>query len=559
MMSDKLHRFGSDISQIDLPEKFTFPFYYEPHPIALRAVGELQEYLLVQTDFNHDFGLNEEVAESALGKMFGVLVVSDAKDQLGYLTAFSGKLGDQNVHTPFVPPVFDMLEEESYFVAESAKLDKINKEILKLEVHPELTIRKLKLEEETLITKDKIEQQKVELKAIQKKRKALRAKAEKELGEDNYAELRAQHNQESINDNFLLREYTVFLNEKLQLVKYSYDELAMPIAERKIKMKSMSFALQKWLFKQYNFLNIAQEKRNVIDIFKNRIPNVPPSGAGDCAAPKLFQYAFLHRLKPIALAEFWWGRPPNSNSRKHKYFYPACRGKCEPILGHMLDGIDMDPNSLLVNPAIGKKLETVYEDDHLLVINKPAEFMSVPGKFVTDSVQERLKAKYPNSTGPMIVHRLDMSTSGLMIVAKSKEVHKVLQEQFKTRKVKKRYISLLDGIVIEDEGYVNLPLRVDLDNRPYQIVCEQHGKSARTKYEVISRSEGKTRIYFYPITGRTHQLRVHASHHLGLNTPIIGDDLYGRRGERLCLHAEAIWFVHPMSGEDVCFEVESGF
>jgi tRNA pseudouridine32 synthase/23S rRNA pseudouridine746 synthase len=185
--------------------------------------------------------------------------------------------------------------------------------------------------------------------------------------------------------------------------------------------------------------------------------------------------------------------------------------------------------------------------------------MSVPGKFVTDSVQERLKAKYPKSTGPMIVHRLDMSTSGLMIVAKSKEVHKVLQEQFKTRKVKKRYIALLDGLVSEDEGYINLPLRVDLDNRPYQIVCEEHGKSSRTRYEVISRSEGKTKVYFYPITGRTHQLRVHASHHLGLNTPIIGDDLYGRRGERLCLHAEAIWFVHPVSEEDVFFEVRSGF
>ena len=558
-MIDKLHRFGCDVSLTGLPEKFTFPFYYEPHAIALLAVNELQEYLKIQSDFNHDFGLVGEATKHSLGKMFGVLVVSDLDGQLGYLTAFSGKLGDQNVHSHFVPPVFDMLEEGSYFVVESARLDVINKEILKLIGQSELHRRKLKLEDETLVVNRKIELQKVEIKANQKERQAIRATAENELLPEKYAELRTQHNQESINDNFLLREYTVYLNEALQLVKANYDKLALPIAERKAKMKSMSFALQNWLFEQYNFLNKDQEPRNVIDIFKHKIPNIPPSGAGDCAAPKLFQYAFLNGLKPIAMAEFWWGTPPNSNSRKHKYFYPACRGKCEPILGHMLAGIDMDPNPLLVNPAIGKELETIYEDDHLLVINKPSEFMSVPGKFVTDSVQERLKAKYPNATGPMIVHRLDMSTSGLMIVTKSKEVHKKLQEQFKTRKVKKRYTALLDGIISEDEGYINLPLRVDLDNRPYQIVCDEHGKSARTKYEVISRSEGQTRIYFYPITGRTHQLRVHASHHLGLNAPIVGDDLYGRRGERLCLHAEAIWFVHPVKGEEVFFEVKGRF
>ncbi len=558
-MNDKLHRFSSDVSQIDLPEKFTFPFYYEPHPIALLAVDELQGYLQTQSDFNHDFGVDGILTENALGKMFGVLVVADDNGILGYLTAFSGKLGDQNVHKHFVPPVFDMLEDGSYFVKESNKLDIINKEILKLESQPALQERKIKLEEETLITKQTIEQQKIELKSFQKERHALRATSETELSEADFAALKTQHNQESINDNFLLREYTVYLNEKLQIVRANYDELEFPIAERRAKMKKMSFALQSWLFEQYNFLNIDCERKNVIDIFKHKLPSIPPSGAGDCAAPKLFQYAFLNGLKPIALSEFWWGRPPNSNSRKHKYFYPACRGKCEPILEHMLSGIDMDPNPLLVNPAIGKELETVFEDDHLLVINKPAEFMSVPGKSVTDSVQERLKAKYLNSTGPMIVHRLDMSTSGLMIVTKSKEVHKRLQEQFKTRKVKKRYIALLDGIVLDDEGYINLPLRVDLDNRPYQIVCEEHGKSARTKYEVISRSEGKTRIYFYPITGRTHQLRVHASHHLGLNAPIVGDDLYGLRGERLCLHAEAIWFVHPVSGDEVSFEVECGF
>ena len=557
-MIEKLHRFDIDVSQIELPSKFTFPFYYEPHPIALLAVNKLQKYLVEQLDFAHDFGI-DIVSESSLGKMFGVLVVIDSEGDIGFLTAFSGKLGDQNMHSYFVPPVFDMLEDGSYFVRESARLDKINKEILELEANPELHLRKRNLEKAKQENKQILENQKIEIKSYQKSRQAIREKGEVNLSKEAYKELRARHNQESINDNFLLREYSVYLDEKLQKVQDAYDELATPILEKKAKMKSMSFALQAWLFEQYNFLNINGGQKNVIDIFKHKIPNVPPSGAGDCAAPKLLQYAFLQGLKPVAMAEFWWGAPPNSNSRKHKYFYPSCRGKCEPILGHMLHGMDIDPNPLLENPALGKQLEIVFEDDHLLVVNKPAEFMSVPGKSVTDSVQERLKTKYPESTGPMIVHRLDMSTSGLMIVAKSKEVHKVLQEQFKTRKVKKRYVALLDGHVIEDEGYINLPLRVDLDNRPYQIVCEEYGKSARTKFEVISRKEGKTRIHFYPITGRTHQLRVHASHHLGLNAPIVGDDLYGRRGERLHLHAEAIWFMHPISKEDVFFEVLSSF
>ncbi len=559
MSTSKFHRFKTDISHIKLPVKSTFPFYYEPHPIAIEAVRELQEYLLTTDDIDHDFGIGNNITKSSLGKMFGVLVVKDEFGDLGYLAAFSGKLGDRNIYDHFVPPIFDMLEEGSYFMQESYKLDLLNKEILRLENNQELQRLKSTLDHEIILTNQKIKSEKKILKSHQKSRQAQRESAIGSLSKEEYADLKTKHNQESINDAFLLREYEVYLKEKLSIHRQRYDELAIPISEMKVEMKSNSKALQDWLFEQYNFLNIDLKSKNVIDIFKHKIPEVPPSGAGDCAAPKLYQYAFLHRLKPIALAEFWWGAPPSSNSRKHKYFYPSCRGKCEPILGHMLEGLDIDPNPLLINHAVGKVLETVYEDEHLLVINKPPEFMSVPGKLVTNSVQERLKAKYPKSTGPMIVHRLDMSTSGIMIVTKSKEVHKRLQDQFKTRKVKKRYIALLDGLISNDEGYINLPLRVDLENRPYQIVCKEYGKSARTKYEVISRKEGKTKIYFYPITGRTHQLRVHASHHLGLNAPIIGDDLYGKRADRLHLHAEAIWFEHPVSGENMFFEVESDF
>ena len=297
----------------------------------------------------------------------------------------------------------------------------------------------------------------------------------------------------------------------------------------------------------------------MIDIFRNRVIDVPPSGTGDCAAPKMLQYAFSNGLTPVAMAEFWWGKSPNSEVRKHGNFYSACRGKCEPVLGHMLQGIDVDPNPFLTNQAIGKTLETIYEDEYICVINKPTEFLSGPGKHVTDSVQERMKDKYPESTGPLIVHRLDMSTSGLLVIGKTKEIYTQLQLQFVKRTVKKRYIALLDGVVANDEGYIDLPLQLDINNRPYQKVEYEFGKSARTRFEVIERKAGKTKIYFYPITGRTHQLRVHAAHVDGLNAPIVGDDLYGVKGDRLHLHAESIMFTHPVTGEEVTLSVEAEF
>ncbi|MND52220.1 Ribosomal large subunit pseudouridine synthase A [compost metagenome] len=259
------------------------------------------------------------------------------------------------------------------------------------------------------------------------------------------------------------------------------------------------------------------------------------------------------------MAEFWWGQSPKSEIRIHGQFYPACRGKCEPILAHMLEGVEMDENPMLTNPAEGRDVEIVYEDEALVVVNKPAEFLSVPGKNVQDSVYERMRLKYPNATGPLIVHRLDMSTSGIMLVAKTKESHKVLQEQFIKRTIKKRYIALLDGVVESEEGFIDLPLRVDLDNRPHQLVCYEYGKPACTKWEVVERKNNKTKIHFYPITGRTHQLRVHAAHPMGLNSPIVGDDLYGNKGERLHLHAEWIEFKHPTSKEIMTIQVEAEF
>ena len=259
------------------------------------------------------------------------------------------------------------------------------------------------------------------------------------------------------------------------------------------------------------------------------------------------------------MAEFWWGESPKSSIRKHGLFYPACYGKCQPILGHMLKGMKIDENPLLKNPAADKTIETIYEDDDLLLINKPAEFLSVPGKIIKDSVELRMQMQYPKSTGPLLVHRLDMSTSGIMLIAKTKKAHKYLQKQFINRNIKKRYVALLDGDLKYDKGEINLPLRLDIDDRPRQLVCEEHGKPARTKWKVIKRNQTTTKVYFYPITGRTHQLRVHAAHKNGLNSPILGDDLYGEKSNRLHLHAESIEFEHPTTKKRISFKCAAPF
>ena len=547
--------FQTDVSSISLPERFTFPFYYDPHPLALVAAKELQDYLSVQTDFTHDFGIDGV----GVGKMFGVLIVRNAENELGYIQAFSGMMSSQTVVNGFAPPLYDILDPEGYFQKKTRVLALLTEAIQSLQIDP--SRQSMKTQYELIETNyyQKFKEQKAKHKSDKRARKLIREEKQNNIPEEEYKFLLTRHKQESLNAQFLLQSYGEYIDQELALAKVKYLTSSIKLDALKQKRKSKSNALQQWLFDQYNFLNISGEKRNVIDIFRNRVVDVPPSGTGDCAAPKMLQYAFSNGLNPVAMAEFWWGKSPNSEVRKHGNFYSACRGKCEPVLGHMLQGIDVDPNPFLTNQALGKILETIYEDEYICVINKPTEFLSGPGKYVTDSVQERMKDKYPESTGPLIVHRLDMSTSGLLVIGKTKEIYTQLQLQFVKRTVKKRYIALLDGVVTNDEGYIDLPLQLDINNRPYQKVEYEFGKSARTRFEVIERKAGKTKIYFYPVTGRTHQLRVHAAHVDGLNAPIVGDDLYGVKGDRLHLHAESITFTHPVTGEEVTLSVEAEF
>jgi tRNA pseudouridine32 synthase/23S rRNA pseudouridine746 synthase len=528
----------------DLPQKLDYPFYYDPKSLAVEAAKLLQARL-EQEDFNHNFGIGQIERGNAIGKMFGVLVVQTSSGKIGYLAAFSGKLGDKNHHEGFVPPVFDILEEDGFFKKGEVELNQLNRKIESIENSQEFSESIQFLEQFKKESEEKISQFKSYLKSEKQKRDEIRLKSNNVLSQVEFEKLNEKLKYESISHQLEFKKLKNLIAQEISdLEDKTYSEL------RSLKeiRANKSAQLQQAIFNEYTFLNSKKQNKNLLEIFSKTVFKVPPAGAGECAAPKLFHYAFLNDLNPICMAEFWWGMSPDSEVRVHKQFYPACRGKCEPILEHMLDGIQVEDNPMLKQAEVND-LEIVYEDEWLLLVNKPTDFLSVPGKELKDSVLERIKIKYPNATGPLLVHRLDMSTSGLLLVAKTEDVYKNLQSQFIQRKVKKTYIALLDGIVKEKEGNVNLPLRVDLEDRPKQMVCYEHGKNALTEFKVLELKDNKTRIEFYPITGRTHQLRVHAAHHLGLNSPIIGDDLYGTKAQRLHLHAAQIEFTHPLSKE----------
>ena len=547
--------FKTNISGISLPEKFTFPFYYEPHELSVIAATELQSYLETQSNFEHNFGLIENQEGLVIGKMFGVLVCQNEEGELGYLWAFSGKLAGVN-HLPyFVPTIFDMLQENGFFRKEEEVLNAINRQIEILENSDELQNKKNQLEVTKIEALTDIQNQKDKIKRLKVERDEKRISFTN-LSLAEIEQLELELSEESKKESILLKKMTKYWNFQIEKAQKEVNLLLDEINQLKEERRQKSGALQQKLFAEYSFLNQFGERKSIGEIFNNN----PPAGAGECAAPKLLHYAFENQLTPIAMAEFWWGQSPKSEIRKHKQFYPACKSKCEPILmSHMLKGLDMEANPFQENPAEGKDIEIVFEDEVLAVINKPAEFLSVPGKIISDSVYQRIKDLYPNATGPLIVHRLDMSTSGLMLIAKDEETYVKLQSQFIKRTIKKRYIALLDGVLKEKDGFIDLPLRVDLDDRPRQLVCYEHGKPAQTKWEKIEIRNNQTLVYFYPITGRTHQLRVHASHELGLKTPIVGDDLYGSKANRLHLHAESLIFIHPISKEELTIQKESDF
>ena len=555
---DCFNTFKAPVDTYSLPEKFTFPFYYQPHPLCQLAAEELQEHLNTQKDWQHDFGLAGD-KPNATGKMFGVLIVENHRGDIGYLAAFSGILAESNHHEKFVPPVFDVLDKQGFYLSDQPQVTALTVKIEQLENSPQLYEAATELESIKQAAEEHIVIQQQLMALSRKQRKIKRAAAITELNSDDFEKLKDTLGKESVYEKNNLKYIKADWQDKIKHAEEKHSQLNNKLLALINRRKTLSSQLQRKIFDQYQFLNKNKEPKSLFDIFTNTPQQKPPAAAGECAAPKLLQYAFKHNLKPLAMAEFWWGASPRSEIRKHQHFYPACQGKCKPILSHMLDGIEMDENPFLHNPGEAMSFDIIYEDEAMLVINKPAGLLSVPGKNIEDSVYMRIKNTYLDATGPLIVHRLDMATSGLLVIALTKDSHKNLQKQFTKRTIKKRYCALLDGILTEDEGIIDLPLRVDLDDRPRQLVCYDYGKPAKTQWQVIKRKDAKTKVHFYPITGRTHQLRVHAAHSLGLNTAIVGDDLYGNNADRLYLHAETIEFNHPVSNELLSFNVEAEF
>lgn len=455
-MTDRLHPLTSDAER---PERFTWPFRYEPHPLCVQAAAEVQRFIASTPEVKTD-------ADN--GKMFGVLVVEDEAGALGFLAAYSGLLAGRNDWSWFVPPVFDAQQPDGHFKQTERRISAMNGQIAALPADDPQAVR------------------------------------------------------------------------------------------LRVERKQQSEDLQRWLFDQYQLLNALGVRKNLVEIWRDyhtervrrRFP-LPPGGAGDCCAPKLLQHAYSQGLRPLCMAEFWWGRSPRQELRRHLQYYPACQGKCKPILTHMLKGlnVDADPSLTALAPEV---LDICYEDDAIAVVRKPSGMLSVPGKNGLPSVLSLMLRRCPSA---MLPHRLDMGTSGLLVVAKTREAYHDLQQQFASREVHKKYVALLDGCPSVASGTLSLPLRPDPLDRPRQVVDDVEGKEAVTRYEWL----GDSRVALWPLTGRTHQLRVHCAHPDGLGIPIRGDELYGTKADRLYLHAEEITFRHPETQKTVQFRWEAPF
>lgn len=543
-----------------LPQRFTFPFAYTPHQLCLKAAAEVQAYVALQKQW---------AGELQKGKMFGVLVVQSPKGGLGYLAAFSGQLQGTASHPFFVPAVFDYLQPGGYFKTHEAQITDVNRLIGELSDSAGRKAAAGNLAMVQEVARREIASYQAVVREAKGERDRLRKNGHPSKEQDAALVRESQFQKAELKR--LKERWNARIEEAEQLMA-GFD---CQIADLKRRREQMSFDLQNWLFHQFVFLNARGERADLLQIFASSTQPLPPSGAGECCAPKLLQYAFANGFKPVCMAEFWWGDSPKQEVRRHGEFYPACHGKCEPILRFMLQGLPVEDSPVLVRAAAAKGLRVVYEDEWFLVVLKPSGMLSVPGKLQAPCLMDELLLRRPDLKGAelMVVHRLDMDTSGLLAVAKGLEAFKRLQALFETRQVHKRYTALLSARipypvqplihefngVPHPVGRIALPLCPDVADRPRQMVSYEHGKPAVTYYEILGYEEGCTRVSFFPETGRTHQLRVHSAHQSGLNAPIVGDDLYGTPASRLCLHAAQLLFVHPFTHKQVDVVSEADF
>lgn len=533
------HVFKKDISSVPIPTSFNNPFHYSPHMLCVWAADELRTMLQSNEQW---------AADAAKGKMMGVLVVRNGAGEVGYLAGFSGLLCGSNRQPGFVPPVFDFLAPDGYFKCEEAQITDINHRIAAIESSVDYAAAVAAVEQAKKDAVEAVAAYRLQCAANKKARDEKRASGTATEAELALLVRRSQFEKAELKR--ISRKYNERIEEACAVMQSFTGQIAQLAAER----KQRSAALQEWLFGQFKMLNGRGEDKTLLEIFAAHNNTLPPAGAGECAAPKMLQYAYENNMRPLAMAEFWVGASPAGEVRRDGCFYPSCKSKCYPILSFMLQGIDVEESALERGGDNLSGIKVVYEDSWLIVVDKPHGVLSVPGIVGGCSVQDWLRTTY-GSNDIFVVHRLDMATSGLLVAARSMEVFKAMQRLFAARKVEKRYIALLDGVPMESEGEINLPLAADYDHRPCQKVCYKDGKPAKTRFKLLRKvvHGGKEFALFLliPVTGRTHQLRVHCAHHGGLNVPIVGDSLYGNAAERLMLHACHIAFFHPVNGERV--------
>ena len=517
-----LHALPSESAEIPSLQEFTYPFCYQPHPLCVMAAQEVQAYLKTQKQW---------AQELKAGKMFGVLVVAPKNDslpprgevgeRLSFLAAFSGTLEGKTCHPYFVPPVFDLMEPGCYFQQEQEVISSVNAKIASLQKQIKESPLRSQMQQE-------LDAFRMEMQRRKEERHRLRAELSKEELAAKEPEMIRQSQFQKAQFKRLQQEW----KQRIDADEASSRELQQQIMLLQQERHERSIALQQWLFHQFSFLNAKGESKNLTELFDC----TPPSGAGECCAPRLLQAAYREGLQPLCMAEFWVGDSPRDVLRQEGHFYPACNSRCKPILSHMLQGLRVEENPLL--PREIQELEVVYQNEQMAVVAKPHGMLSVPGKDNLPSVQSIVRGMFPQATGPMIVHRLDMDTCGLMAVALTDEMYHKLQEDFRYHRIKKTYRALLEKeMPVGTQGEIRLPLRPDVMDRPRQMVDYQHGKTAVTYYKVLDNLQGHALVELQPHTGRTHQLRVHCAHPEGLNNPIVGDRLYGTAAEHLCLQA----------------------
>ncbi|MFP2925760.1 pseudouridine synthase [Pyxidicoccus sp. 3LG] len=544
----------------EVEETFASPFDESGPPALARRAAEA-----MQTELRAGLiapGLPAALLEGPEGgKMFGVLVVRAPDGRIGYLRSFSGMLAGRWDVPGFVPPLFDRETRARLEPEGEAVVKALHARAEALRTSSELA--GLRTADEAL--KARHAEERAELRARheakRRQRHARRAELSASAAPTEAGKREALHalDQESRGDKAEWRRMEAAQQEERSALtpKLARQERRLRALERLRRI--VSRALMKRLHDTYAVPNARGGRRPLRALYTS---GEPPSGAADCAGPKLLAHAFAHGLHPLALAEFWWGAPPLAGGRVSGAFYAACKDKCGPLLPFMLEGLRVSTPRAFAPPTLAStELSVVYEDAWLVVVEKPHGLLSVPGKdaSVTDSLQARLRARYPHASGLLLAHRLDLDTSGLVVAALDPRAYAALQRQFAGREVLKRYIAWVQGHVTGEQGTIDFPMRVDLDDRPRQIHDPVHGKPAVTEWRVLQRAGGRTRVALFPHTGRTHQLRVHAAHPLGLGAPIIGDRLYGHPGGRLLLHAEALSFEHPGTKQFVTFKSPAPF